>query len=305
MRNNVRAIVWDYPKRAVPSAAGFPECYRSCFLLALHLILSLYLLNSRVVTTVKLCGCHSTRDAIEQASLPPHPHPSPAPAKTILCKNKKKKHWRGHCCGSTQATEASKQKDASTRPSRTSSSSLLQKELGEVYYCYSARTFFVGGHGVVCLVLFSSPPPPFLSNPPRACFHEFFFITVSLTEGGENDCVVRVDPSARTLPHSDLEKRLQRRSRARERTLPLSHCCCVVRTCVNRRLPEPLFSFSRFADRFRCHTHRGAVFVFDSRSRDQRRDAASLFEEGDSCPLHRSFSAKDSRRMWWLSVQCT
>lgn len=135
--------------------------YRSGFLLALRLILSLLSpFNSRVVTTVKLRGCHSTREAIEQASLLPHPHPSPAPAKTILCRKKKKKHWRGHCCVSTQATEASKQKDASTRPSRTSSSSLLQKELGEVYYCYSARTFFVGGHGVVCLVLFFSPLHP-------------------------------------------------------------------------------------------------------------------------------------------------
>lgn len=61
---------------------------------------------------------------------------------------------------------------------------------------------------------------------------------------------------------------------------PLSHCCycCrVVRRCVrmcsNRRFPS-----RGFADRFRCHTHRGAVSS-STRSRDQRRDAASLSEE--------------------------
>lgn len=43
--------------------------------------------------------------------------------------------------------------------------------------------------------------------------------------------------------------------------------------CSNRRFPS-----HGFADRFRCHTHRGAVSS-STRSRDQRRDAASLSEE--------------------------
>lgn len=47
-------------------------------------------------------------------------------------------------------------------------------------------------------------------------------------------------------------------------------CACV---CSNRRFPS-----HGFADRFRCHTHRGAVSS-STRSRDQRRDAASLSEE--------------------------
>lgn len=103
------------------------------------------------------------------------------------------------------------------------------------------------------------------------------------------------------------------------RTAAVTSCACVM--CSNRRFPA-LVSFLSFpcgfADRFCCHTHRGAVSS-STRSRDQRRDAASLSKEGGeklferlcgtlsliSPPLHCSFSAKDSRRMWGLSVQCT
>lgn len=75
--------------------------------------------------------------------------------------------------------------------------SVLLLLLGAHFLCRRARRC------VLSAFFFLPSTPPFLSNPPRACFHKFFFslhhCLFNGRSGRGNCCVVRADPSARTL----------------------------------------------------------------------------------------------------------
>lgn len=198
---------------------------------------------------------------------------------------------------------------------------------------HSARgILFVGGRDV-CLVLFffhspSPAPPSVLSNstPQRACFYEEFFfvnsLSLFLTEGRENDCVV----CAQTVQLEPCHTPTRRKDcKGSERTpCSLYHTaataavlcagvCVCVRIVVSLLAVLPTdFVVTRTVEPFRLRLAAGTKGVTllrcprrRRRERGCRRETAGL--SPPSPPLHCcSFSAKNSRRrMWGLSVQCT
>lgn len=273
---------------------------------------------------------HSGKQTSERA---PHPLSVPHachdyPVQTKLA--------RALCCGSTQATEKQANKRCKQQGlreqahrhcfKRNSARCTSLSTLGTRYsFCRRARR-------VLSAFFFHSPspapPPSVLSNstPQRACFYEEFFfvnsLSLFLTEGRENDCVV----CAQTVQLEPCHTPTRRKDcKGSERTpCSLYHTaataavlcagvCVCVRIVVSLLAVLPTdFVVTRTVEPFRLRLAAGTKGVTllrcprrRRRERGCRRETAGL--SPPSPPLHCcSFSAKNSRRrMWGLSVQCT